>query len=51
MPRLSVEALQAQLDALALQTPTAANTRPEELMDQRILDEIERSGFVDQLYR
>ena len=51
VPRLTLEALQGQLDALALQTPEAGDARPEQLLDQTLLDELDRSGFVDSLYR
>jgi NitT/TauT family transport system substrate-binding protein len=51
VPRLTLEALQAQLDALALQSPGARDARPEQLVDQTLLDELDRSGFVDSLYR
>ena len=51
VPRLTLDALQGQLDALALQTPEAGDARPEQLLDQTLLDELDRSGFVDSLYR
>jgi len=51
VPRLTVEALQAQLDALALQVPEARDARPEAFIDMSLLDELERSGFVDSVYR
>ena len=51
VPRLTVEALQGQLDALALETPEARNAKPEPMIDQRLLEELAASGFVDSLYR
>ncbi len=51
VPRLTLEALQGQLDALALTTPEARTARPETLLDMSLLDELDRSGFVDSLYR
>jgi NitT/TauT family transport system substrate-binding protein len=51
VPRLTLEALQGQLDALALTTPEASTARPDQLVDQTLLDELDRSGFVDSLYR
>ncbi len=51
VPRLTVEALQGQLDALALTTPEAKTAQPEQLLDMTLLDELDRSGFVDSLYR
>jgi NitT/TauT family transport system substrate-binding protein len=51
VPRLTLEALQGQLDALALQVPEARDARPEQFLDMTLLDELERSGFADNLYR
>jgi NitT/TauT family transport system substrate-binding protein len=51
VPRLTLEALQGQLDALALTTPEARTAHPEQLVDQSLLEELDRSGFVDNLYR
>ena len=51
VPRLTLEALQGQLDALALQVPEARDARPEQFLDMSLLDELERSGFADSLYR
>ena len=51
VPRLTLEALQGQLDALALQVPEARDARPEQFLDMSLLDELERSGFADNLYR
>jgi NitT/TauT family transport system substrate-binding protein len=51
VPRLTIEALQGQLDALALQVPEARDARPEQFLDMSLLDELERSGFADTLYR
>ena len=48
---LTLEALQGQLDALALQVPEARDARPEQFLDMTLLDELERSGFADTLYR
>jgi len=51
-PRLVVkpEALQAILDEVAQTEPRAKKVRPQELVDNRFLDDIEKSGFFDQLW-
>jgi len=51
-PRLIVknEALQAILDEVAATDPRAKKVKPQELLDSRYLDEMEKSGFFDQLW-
>lgn len=51
-PRLSIknEALQAILDEVAQLDPRAKKVKPQELVDNRYLDEMEKSGFFDQLW-
>ena len=51
-PRLVVkaEALQAILDELSANDPRAKKIKPQELIDNRFLDEMEKSGFFDQLW-
>jgi len=51
-PRLGVkdEALQAILDEVAQTDPRAKKVKPQELVDNRYLDEMEKSGFFDQLW-
>jgi NitT/TauT family transport system substrate-binding protein len=51
-PRLVIknEALQAILDEVAQTDPRAKKVRPQELIDSRYLDEMEKSGFFDQLW-
>ena len=51
-PRLVVrnEALQAILDEVAQTDPRAKKVKPQELVDNRYLDEMEKSGFFDQLW-
>jgi hypothetical protein len=51
-PRLVIknEALQAILDEVAQTDPRAKNVKPQELIDSRYLDEMEKSGFFDQLW-
>jgi len=51
-PRLVIknEHLQAILDDVAQTDPRAKKVKPEEMIDNRYLDEIEKSGFFDQLW-
>ena len=51
-PRMVIknEALQAILDEVAQTDPRAKKVKPQELIDTRYLDEMEKSGFFDQLW-
>ena len=51
-PRFDVrpEALQAILDELAVNDPRAKKVQPQQLIDRRYLEEMERSGFFDSLW-
>ena len=51
-PRLAIkmESLQAILDELAPTDARAKNIKPQELIDFRYLNEMEKSGFFDQLW-
>jgi NitT/TauT family transport system substrate-binding protein len=51
-PRLVIknEALQAILDEVAPTDARAKKVKPQELIDSRYLDEMEKSGFLDQLW-
>ena len=51
-PRLVIkpEALQGVLDDVAQIDPRAKKVKPEDLMDRRYLDEMEKSGFFDKLW-
>jgi ABC-type nitrate/sulfonate/bicarbonate transport system substrate-binding protein len=51
-PRLIIrtEALQAILDEVAQTDPRAKKVKPQELIDNRYLDEMEKSGFFDQIW-
>ncbi|HEY2923113.1 MAG TPA: ABC transporter substrate-binding protein [Candidatus Binatia bacterium] len=51
-PRLALkmESLQATLDELAPSDPRAKNIKPQEMVDNRYLLEMEKSGFFDQLW-
>jgi ABC-type nitrate/sulfonate/bicarbonate transport system substrate-binding protein len=45
------DALRSDLEALAQENPAARNARPEQFFDNRFVDELERAGFFQQLYR
>jgi NitT/TauT family transport system substrate-binding protein len=51
-PRLVIktESLQAILDELSATDPRAKKVKPQELIDSRYLDELEKTGFFDQLW-
>lgn len=51
-PRLAMklESFQANLDEIAPVEPRAKNVKPQEMIDTRYLDEMEKSGFFDQLW-
>ena len=51
-PRLAIkaEAIQATLEEIAPNEPRAKKVSPQELIDRRYLDEMEKSGFFDQLW-
>ena len=51
-PRFDIrpEALQAILDELAVNDPRAKKIQPQQLIDRRYLEEMERSGFFDSLW-
>jgi NitT/TauT family transport system substrate-binding protein len=47
---LRLEGFQSTLDEIAPLEPRAKNVKPQELVDTRYLDEMEKSGFMDQLW-
>ena len=51
-PRLSIreESLQAILEDMAQTDPRAKKVKAQELVDSRYLDDMEKSGFFDQLW-
>jgi ABC-type nitrate/sulfonate/bicarbonate transport system substrate-binding protein len=51
VPYLSVEGLQRALDFAATSRPTVSRLRPSTLVDQTVLQRLESSGFVAELYR
>jgi NitT/TauT family transport system substrate-binding protein len=44
------EAVNATLDMMAPDTPGVRNLKPKELFDLSLLEELDRSGFIDRLY-
>ena len=51
-PRLDIraEAIQAMLEEISQTDPRARKVKPQDLIDRRYLDEMETSGFFDQLW-
>ena len=51
-PRLDIrpESLQAILDDVVKTEPRAKNIKPQDMIDRRYLDELEKSGFFDKLW-
>ena len=51
-PRLAIklEGIQSTLDEIAPVEPRAKSVKPQEMIDTRYLDEMEKSGFFDQLW-
>ena len=47
---IKTEAIQATLEEIAPTEPRAKKISPQELIDSRYLDEMEKSGFFDQLW-
>jgi NitT/TauT family transport system substrate-binding protein len=51
-PRLAIklEGLQSTLEEIAPTDPRAKNVKPQEMIDSRYLDEMQKTGFLDQLW-
>ena len=51
-PRLALkhEGIQSTLDEIAPTEPRAKTVKPQEMIDTRYLDEMEKSGFFDQIW-
>jgi hypothetical protein len=51
-PRLEIklEGIQSTLDEIAPVDPRAKSVKPQEIVDMRYLDEMNKSGFMDQLW-
>ena len=50
-PYPTVEGVKAVLDELSLKMPAAKTAQPRDFMDIRFIEELDRSGFIDRLYR
>jgi len=50
-PYPTMEGMKTVLDELALKVPAAKAARPREFMDTRFIEELDRSGFIDGLYK
>jgi hypothetical protein len=50
-PYINMVGMQNALDDLAKTTPAAKGAKPEQLIDLRFLDNLERSGLLKELYR
>jgi hypothetical protein len=44
------EGIQAILDDVVKTEPRAKNVKPQDMIDRRYLDEMEKSGFFDKLW-
>jgi len=51
-PRIALkpEGIQSTLDEIAPTEPRAKTVKPQEMIDTRYLDEMEKSGFFDQIW-
>jgi len=51
-PRLALklEGIQSTLDEIAPIEPRAKNVKPQEMIDTRYLEEMEKSGFFEQIW-
>lgn len=50
-PYPTMEGMKTVLDELALKVPAAKTAQPREFMDTRFIEELDRSGFIDGLYK
>ena len=50
-PYPTLEGFRVVLDELSEKIPSAKNANPKDFTDIKFLEELDRSGFVDQLYR
>ena len=50
-PYPTVEGIKAVLDELSPKLPAARTAQPRDFMDNRFIDELDRSGFIDRLYK
>ena len=47
---LKLEGIQSTLDEIAPIDPRAKSVKPQEIVDMRYLDEMNKSGFMEQLW-
>ena len=50
-PYPTVEGIKAVLDELSPKLPAAKTAQPRDFMDPRFIEELDRSGFIDRLYK
>ncbi len=50
-PYPMVEGVKAVLDELSPKLPAAKTAKPGDFMDTRFIEELDRSGFIDRLYK
>jgi ABC-type nitrate/sulfonate/bicarbonate transport system substrate-binding protein len=50
-PYPMVEGVKAVLDELSAKLPAAKTAKPGDFMDTRFIEELDRSGFIDRLYK
>jgi hypothetical protein len=51
IPRPSPEAIKTIIDQMAETDPRVASLRPEQLIDGRFFQELEKEGFIQRLWR
>jgi hypothetical protein len=50
-PYPTLEGMKAVLDELSPKLPAAKTAQPRDFMDTRFIEELDRSGFIDRLYK
>lgn len=50
-PYPSVKGMQLVINEVASRNPAARNATPEQFLDTRLIEQVDRSGFIDRLYR
>ena len=50
-PYINTTGLQNALDDLAKTVPAAKSAKPEQFVDQRFVDDLDKSGLIKELYR
>jgi hypothetical protein len=49
-PYINITGVQSALDDLAKTLPAAKNAKPEQFVDHRFLDRLDKSGLLKELY-